>query len=240
MRFLFIMGFTHGLFCGIEDVVTIEGKAIKVKSIIASLQILMLLSVAVVSAGVTRESTSDPDETVEHVFYVKGEEVARQVLDEDGSVIKTAGRIPDDIVKQYYKNGKLEFECKYNNNRTEGIARVYYESGKLSAELSFKNGKLEGVSKEYHENGKLSAEYNYKDNKLDSISRLYYESGNLMSEWNYKDDKHEGISKKYYEHGGIRCLHTYENGQLIRKKTFDKSGKLESDKNYAQEKKSEE
>jgi len=60
-----------------------------------------------------------------------------------------------------------------------------------------------------------------------------------MSEWNYKDDKHEGISKKYYEHGGIRCLHTYENGQLIRKKTFDKSGKLESDKNYAQEKKSE-
>ena len=194
---------------------TIEGEAIKVKSIIASLQILVLLSVAVVSAEVTRESTSDPDETVEHVFYVKGEEIARQVLDEDGNVIKTAGRIPDDIVKQYYENGKLEFECKYKNNRPEGIARVYYESGKLSAE------------------------YNYKDNRLDGISRLYYESGSLMSEWNYKDDKHEGISKKYYEHGGMRCLHTYEDGQLIRKKTFDKSGKLESDKNYAQEKKGE-
>ena len=39
------------------------------------------------------------------------------------------------------------------------------------------------------------------------------------------------------EDGGIRCLNTYENGQLIRRKTFDKSGKLESDKSSPIEKK---
>ncbi len=43
------------------------------------------------------------------------------------------------------------------------VRREYYDNGKVQFEWNLKDGKLNGISKEYYESGQLRFEINYKD-----------------------------------------------------------------------------
>jgi len=243
------------------------------RRIIICLLILIVSIPAIVFAEVTRKvvdkypslssgGTELPGNPKTIVYLdSKGKEVAREMCDETGKVIKTIGKIPDGIVKEYfesgsllaeynYKGGKLEGKSKgfyengafrgewnYQNGKLEGINKVYYGNGKLNYELNYKNDKRDGISKYYDENENLIYEWSYKEDKLEGISKGYYESGKLNKEYNYKDGKREGTSKEYYQSGKLRSIETYKNGQKINKKEYDDKGNLISGKDYSVEEK---
>jgi len=150
--------------------------------------LLVLLSANIVYAEVTGKPIFNPDGTIEYVFYSEGKEVAKQILDKDWNEIKTIGKIPDGIVKQYYESGKLQFECNYKDSKREGITKRYDENGILINEWNYKNGKLEGISKEYYKNGTYKCIDTYQNGKLIK-KRAYDESGKLKFEWGYPIEK---------------------------------------------------
>ena len=92
------------------------------------------------------------------VFLRNGKEIAREWVDDEGSV-RIEGEIPDGIVKTYYEDDR--------GNDTD---RVY-------AEWNYKDGKLDGISKIYFENGELEEELNYSEGRIDEVLKRYYENG---------------------------------------------------------------
>jgi antitoxin component YwqK of YwqJK toxin-antitoxin module len=218
--------------------------------------LLIVVSSAAVCAEVISETNSKADGTREMVFYRRGKEVAKQIIDGGENIIETTGEIPDGIVKQYYESGKVELESNYKESKREGAGKKYYENGKLLAEMTFrdnkidglaktyyedgtlksemkyKNGKLEGLSKEYFESGKLRSERKYKHNQLHGVRKLYFESGNLMGEWDYKNGKRNGKTRRYYEHGGIRYINIYKDAKLVKRKEYDEKGTLTKERDF--------
>lgn len=141
--------------------------------ILIGLLLLILLSTTIVSAEVTLKQMVNPDGTREYVYYSGGKEVAKQIVDDDGNIVKTIGIIPDGIVREYYKSGKLKGEGNFKDGKLEGTAKEYYESGKLKAEWNFKNGTLEGISKRYYESGEIRYIDTYKNGQ--KINRKAYD-----------------------------------------------------------------
>jgi antitoxin component YwqK of YwqJK toxin-antitoxin module len=141
---------------------------------------LILLSTAIVNAEVTRKLVTNPDGSREYVFYSENKEIARYTLDDQGNIVRTIGQIPDGVVREYYKSGKLRGEGMFKNGKPEGIAKEYYEGGQLKAEWSIKDNKLDGVSKQYYENGTLRCIDTHKNGQR--IKREEYdENGNPIN-----------------------------------------------------------
>ena len=141
--------------------------------------LLVLLNSSIIYAELTIKEVVNSYGTKELVFYSKRKEVAKQTVDAFGNIIKTSGKIPDGIVKQYYKSGNLMFEFIYKDGKRKGISKNYYENGNLLAEINFKNNKKEGTEKIYYESSKLKSELIYKKGKLEGISKKYYEGGGI-------------------------------------------------------------
>ena len=163
---------------------------------------VLLLSCATVPKEVSLKLISNPDGTIENVFYSDGKEVTRQIV-KHGRVIQTIGKIPDGIVKEYYESGKIKAEWEYKNHSLDGVIRQYYESGGLSEESEYKNNRLDGVIRQYYESGGLFSVSNYKDGKEEGTSMMYHENGTLWSELNYRENQLDGISKIYDENGKL-------------------------------------
>jgi antitoxin component YwqK of YwqJK toxin-antitoxin module len=51
----------------------------------------------------------------------------------------------NEIIKEYYPNGKLKMEKSYKKGKQDGATKVYYESGELGAERIFQNGKIKSI-----------------------------------------------------------------------------------------------
>ena len=53
------------------------------------------------------------------------------------------------MIKEYYKNGNLEFEGEYLKGKRNGKGKEYYNNGTLKYEGDFLNGLWKGNGKEY-------------------------------------------------------------------------------------------
>ena len=196
------------------------------KSILAGLLIIMVFIPAVALAVVTTKVVKNPDETLTRFFYSDNKEIASETRDRNDNIIKTTGKIPDGMVKEYYVSGKLKAEYNYKDGKLEGMSKFYYESKLLRAEENYKNGKPEGRYRVYYTTGSLGGEWYYENGKREGMTTLYWENGNIKVERNFKHGKQDGVSKKYYNSGELRYIETYKNGTKINRKTYNKNGVL--------------
>lgn len=209
-------------------------------------KILLIFFLLLINPGfsltevIKKNSKRHPDDVLSKTFYYKdGQKVAEETLDEKGHIIKAIGRIPDDVVRQYYDNGKLYLELNYSKGKRNGLYKIYYENSSLFEEgnykdgnlegmvkfyfgdgsyleSNYKNGKKEGTERRYGKNGTLELESNYKNDKKEGAERSFRENGTLFEEANYKDDIREGISKLFREDGKtIGSEFYYKNGKIV-------------------------
>ena len=207
------------------------------KRIMMSLLMVVVIP-AMVFAGVTRKVVDKyPDVSKgeltlpgqpETVIYLnsKGKEIAKELYNEDGSIMKATGKIPDGIVKEYYEGGELLAEYNYKDGKLEGLSKGYYANGVFRGEWNYKGGKLDGVIKAYDDKGNLNYEITYKDDVLNGLGKYYRENGTVFYDWHFKDGQKEGISRRYYEDGKIQIEETYKDGQVIGTKRYDRKGEL--------------
>jgi antitoxin component YwqK of YwqJK toxin-antitoxin module len=212
---------------------------------------------------IVRKVIISPEGTKEHVFYSGEKGVARQILNEDETIIKTVGEIPDGVIREYYGSGEVKAEHNYKNNKLEGMSKVYYKNGNLNFKCTYRDGKKEGVCKLYYKNGSTKYVYEYKKGKFDGSVKKYYRNdtlasewyyqegkrqglttsynkdGSLKAEWSYKNNQLDGITRIYYDKGGIQYIDTYKGGHKINRKAYDRRGKFEFEQEYPYDEKRE-
>ncbi|OGF47751.1 MAG: hypothetical protein A2231_10810 [Candidatus Firestonebacteria bacterium RIFOXYA2_FULL_40_8] len=181
------------------------------KKIMLPILILFLISGSAFSET-TRKLVVNPDKSRVFTFCdAAGKEIAQELRDKDGNVTKTTGKIPDGVVKQYYKSGKVQAEWNYVGGKAEGKYKEYYESGKLQSEGVFKDGTMEGIKKWQTENEMLRYEYTFKTGIMIE-KKSFYQSGKLWTEGTLKDGK-EVFRKSYHEDGKLQEECPIVNGQ---------------------------
>lgn len=84
--------------------------------------------------------------------------------------------------KQYYPEGQLKMEGRFQNKLREGEWKSWYEDGTLWSIGTFKAGKRHGKGIVYHPNGTKSIEGTYEEGRRIGVWKSWDESGNLLSE----------------------------------------------------------
>jgi antitoxin component YwqK of YwqJK toxin-antitoxin module len=116
-------------------------------------------------------------------------------------------------------------------NKMCGIYKEYYSNGKLNFEQTYGTtpntyGKLYGPFKNYNTRGILISEGIYEDGLISGYFNEYYDSGAIRLETYYRNGKISGPMTTYYENGNIhiKSTHTYEDDFS---REYNRDGKYE-------------
>ena len=109
----------------------------------------------------------------------------------------------DSVKKDYWENGKLKSELRYEGDKLNGESVWYTKQGKVMTRAFYRNDTLEGRYQRFRQNGELEVECWYKNGLRDSIYRTYSVKGILASEDYYVADELNGESKKWYDNGQV-------------------------------------
>ena len=120
----------------------------------------------------------------------------------------------DGVKKEYWENGKLKSELRYENGRLNGESVWCTKQGTQMTRAFYKNDTLEGRYQRFHQNGELDVECWYKNGLRDSICRSYSVKGILISEDYYAEGKLNGESKKWYDNGQVFQEGQYTDGMM--------------------------
>jgi antitoxin component YwqK of YwqJK toxin-antitoxin module len=133
--------------------------------------------------GVRREYL--PDGTVEKSYIFRN-----GIMIGEGIVTEKGER--DGFWKEYYDDGKLRAEGKYNKDTREGEWRFYHRDGSTEQEGAYANGKPEGEWRWYYPGGQLLREETYYNGLLDGIMTEYDEAGTVITKGEYIEGKEAG------------------------------------------------
>ncbi|MCX8042552.1 MAG: toxin-antitoxin system YwqK family antitoxin [Desulfobacterota bacterium] len=121
----------------------------------------------------------------------------------------------EEIKIEYYPDGSIKAELRYENGVLNGISRKYDEEGNLS-EIEYRNGVRHGMSRHYFGSttDHIRREVMFEHDKANGPFREYYRNGTLKTEHQRIDGKPEGESKDYYENGALFVVKNYKNGKI--------------------------
>ncbi len=195
----------------------------------------------------------------ERVFYDNDKEVARQILNQHGAVVKQSGKVYSGLAKEFYSNGSLKKEAYFENGLPQGKVNIYDQNGRIIAieqyekglkngqtvlynfiqnvlaeeKLDYKNGMINGKHQLFGPNGKLILVEEYKNDKLNGTREIFFQNGKPSSKENYKDDVLEGTRQMYYESGQVLYEESYIGGKLQgKRKGYYPDGSLFLQENY--------
>lgn len=103
------------------------------------------------------------------------------------------------------------------------------------AELKFKDmshtqsPNLQGLIRDYYETGELMAELTYREGKLDGVSKVYRKWGTLLAEVSFRNGLADGRTKWFSVNGQVLKVDNYENGDRLRRRIYDNTGKVQQD-----------
>ncbi|MBQ6223861.1 MAG: hypothetical protein IJJ58_01680 [Campylobacter sp.] len=176
----------------------------------------------------------------ERIFFDNGKEVARQILNQQGEVVKENGKVYTGHAKEFYSNGSLKREAYFEKGLPQGKVNIYDQNGRIIAieqyekglkngqtllynfvqnvlseeRVDYKSGLIDGKHQLFGPNGKLILTEEYKADKLNGTREIFFQNGRPSSKEHYKDGKLEGTRQLYYESGQILYEEFYVNGKL--------------------------
>jgi len=142
--------------------------------------------------------------------------------DSDSTIISITRYKDNDVI--YYEEIN-----RYNSEKQKnGIWKTFYSDGKVKEERTYLNGKLNGYIKQYDIQGYLVNTVRYENDEIVinnddlnseiEIKEEYDDKGNLLFQGGYLFDKPIGIHRNFNT-----------KGQVIKTRTFDIDGVLESE-----------
>lgn len=114
----------------------------------------------------------------------------------------------DDVKKEYWENGNIKSELRYEGEKLNGVCTWYLPNGKPQMEVCYRDNQMNGLLRRWHENGNLMEECWYRDGVQDSVSKVYSLHGTLVCQSYYRDGKLDGAFKRWYENGQL-----FQDGQ---------------------------
>lgn len=153
--------------------------------------------------GIRREYAEDG--TIERSYIFKN-----GIIIGEGIITEKGER--DGYWKEYYDDGKLYAEGKYEKDVRVGPWKFYHKNGNLRQEGAYNSqGKPEGEWLWYYENGKILREENYYLGLLDGLMAEYSEQGKLIAQGDFIEGLEEG--DWFYEVGDVRIEGSYAEGK---------------------------
>jgi antitoxin component YwqK of YwqJK toxin-antitoxin module len=116
----------------------------------------------------------------------------------------------DGYWKEYFDDGRLRAEGKYNKDVKEGAWKYYHRNGITEQEGVYANGKPEGEWRWYYPGGQILREELYYNGLLDGLMTEYDEAGNVITKGEYVEGKEDG--QWYYRVGDNETEGTYAEG----------------------------
>lgn len=105
--------------------------------------------------------------------------------------------------KYYFSDGKKFESGKYANGKQTGPWMWYYDDGNIRRESNFSKGQEDGDFIEYNDSGKVITKGQYDDGLKEGT--WVYQLGNFKSIGKYNDDMQDSTWTEYYiDNGGIR------------------------------------
>ena len=140
-------------------------------------------------------------------YYVDGELNYIEKGDLSQEII---GILPTKVKELDIQNGKM---CYAGTSVLfSGIFQKFRYDGKLNYECSYNNGEKNGLYKEWYSNGnQKKVEGSYEDGEKNGLIREWYSSGNQKFEGSYKDGEKDGLFMEW-DTEDVMNLHKYENG----------------------------
>ncbi|MBO6026672.1 MAG: toxin-antitoxin system YwqK family antitoxin [Bacteroidales bacterium] len=120
----------------------------------------------------------------------------------------------DSVKKDYWENGNLKSELRYQDGVLDGLCSWYMMNGKPQMEVTYKDNKMNGMLRRWYENGNLMEESWYKAGVQDSVSRTYSINGALASEEYYVDGQLNGEYTRWYDNGQVFQEGRYTDGMM--------------------------
>ena len=111
-------------------------------------------------------------------------------------------------------DGKLDYECTYENGDKNGLYKQWHSNGNQKFEYSYNNGKKDGLYKQWHSNGNQKFEYSYEKGEKDGLCKEWHSNGNQKFEGSYKDKKKEGLHIGWGENGDWNSIKDYVDGKV--------------------------
>ncbi len=155
-----------------------------------------------VHEGVVKEYSEDGQ--IEKAFiYKNGVVIGEGLLTEKGE--------KDNYWKEYYDDGKLKAEGKYDRDKRIGEWKFYHENGNLEQIGKYnEEGKYHGEWKWFYENGNLLREESYYNGFADGLMTEYDENRNIIAQGDYIEGLENGFW--IYEYGDTRMEGDYMDG----------------------------
>ena len=125
-----------------------------------------------------------------------------------------------------YEDGQIKGEMNYKGKGFRILDGPFktYKNGQLIEEEMYKNGKKDGPTKSYHTDGKLNEEVMFKNGEKNGYYKRYWYNGqpelSILIEGTYKNGEREGSFKEYKPNGSLKKEDIYENGIIIKTKTY--------------------
>ncbi len=92
------------------------------------------------------------------------------------------------LMTEYYKDGKLKSERRFEHDIQQGKSVLYYPSGKTKKVQYYEEGKLQGGDTLFYENGKPQFLRNFNKGVLDGYIRKWGVNDSLIYEAKYAND----------------------------------------------------
>ncbi len=146
-------------------------------------------------------------------YYSGDEEIAVELYDDKGVLIRQSGTIPDGKVKEYYANGVVRRIMHFKGGQTHGKRIDYYPSGEILEESGFRHGKLHGPSKIYRRDGTLWINEVYYNGILHGALTSYHDNGSPETKAQYTDGNLNGSYIKYDRYGCLQERGVFNAGK---------------------------
>lgn len=128
------------------------------------------------------------------------------------------------ICKEYYANGILKSEGKYEKDLEEGLHKWYFQNEDLDQTIVYVKGLPNGKVKHYYEGGKMKMNADYKEGVPSGKVIHYYKKGGKKKESNYIAGKEQGKDFLWSDKGLLLEERDYVDGKEIAYMNYRSAG----------------
>ncbi|MGN0023299.1 MAG: toxin-antitoxin system YwqK family antitoxin [Elusimicrobiaceae bacterium] len=158
----------------------------------------------------------------QRLFFIDGEQIGAQELDEAGRVLSVQGKAFSGEAKEFYPNGNVKREASFKNGLPCGSVKTYDKEGRLISQEEYKNGLRDGKAKRFNfiHNIPTEEQLSYKDGFLNGTRKIFGPDGKLLMSEEYRAGKRDGEVKHFNSEGSMEVKAEYKNGKKHGKRIF--------------------
>jgi antitoxin component YwqK of YwqJK toxin-antitoxin module len=144
----------------------------------------------------------------------------------------------DGVYREYYPNGQLFVEGKFERGRQQGEWTYYFDNGQVNRKAMYKDGQPDGPREIFRADGTLFANRGFKDGRRDGEWVTYDKTGKKpLREEHYVDGKADGVWKTWHSNGQLKQEISLKGGKRHGTSIeWDEQGVKRAEVNYADNK----